>query len=175
MRALAERVGISNPYLSQIERGLRAPSDQVLESIARALKTSSRALHEAAGLVPPGQEVDDVPDPAVLIALREDALLSDAQRRALEAVYRAFTEGKVPMRRRRRRRLAAAPAEVAAAAAEAAAAAVEAADPRRRRRGAAAAAAAEAVVASDGGRRRKGGGRAADRPGTGGGGTAVTA
>ena len=127
MRTLAERVGISNPYLSQIERGLRAPSDQVLDSIARALKTTSRALHEAAGLTPPGQEADDVPDPPVLIALREDTLLSDNQRRALAAVYRAFTEGKAPMRRRRRRRLAAAPAEVAAAAAEAAAAAVEAA------------------------------------------------
>ena len=99
MRALAERVGISNPYLSQIERGLRAPSDQVLDSIARALKTTSRALYEAAGLTPPGAEADDIPDPAVLIALREDALLSDTQRRALEAVYRAFTEGKVPVRR----------------------------------------------------------------------------
>ena len=57
MRTLAERVGISNPYLSQIERGLRAPSDQVLDSIARALKTTGRALHEAAGLTPPGQEL----------------------------------------------------------------------------------------------------------------------
>ncbi|MGZ4620397.1 MAG: helix-turn-helix domain-containing protein, partial [Frankiaceae bacterium] len=116
MRTLAERVGISNPYLSQIERGLRAPSDQVLDSIARALKTTSRALYEAAGLTPPGQEADDVPDPPVLIALREDTLLSDNQRRALAAVYRAFTEGKAQKRRRRRRRLAAAPAAVAAAA-----------------------------------------------------------
>ena len=127
MRTLAERVGISNPYLSQIERGLRAPSDQVLESIAQALGTTSRALHEAAGLTPPGEEAEDVPEPAVLLALREDALLSDTQRRALESVYRAFTEGKVPVRRRRRRRIAAAHSEVAVAAAEAASAAVEAA------------------------------------------------
>jgi len=160
MRTLAERVGISNPYLSQIERGLRAPSDQVLESIAQALGTTGRALHEAAGLTPPGEEAEDVPEPAVLLALREDALLSDTQRRALESVYRAFTEGKVPVRRRRRRRIAAAHSEVAVAAAEAAAAeaasaaveaaaAAEAAVAAGAAAGAAAAAAAEAVAASD--------------------------
>ena len=55
MRQFAEVAGISNPYLSQIERGLRAPSEQVLEGIAQALKLSSDALYEQAGVTPPGR------------------------------------------------------------------------------------------------------------------------
>ena len=56
MRRFAEVAGISNPYLSQIERGLRAPSEQVLEAIARSLKISVDALYEQAGVSPPGDE-----------------------------------------------------------------------------------------------------------------------
>src|SRR4051795_2052182 len=50
MREFARAVGISNPYLSQIERGLRAPSEQVLESIAKSLETSADSLYEQAGV-----------------------------------------------------------------------------------------------------------------------------
>ena len=50
MRQFAELAGISNPYLSQIERGLRAPSEQVLESIANTLEVSADALYEQAGM-----------------------------------------------------------------------------------------------------------------------------
>ena len=55
MRQFAQMAGISNPYLSQIERGLRAPSEQVLEGIASALKLSAEALYEQAGVARPGQ------------------------------------------------------------------------------------------------------------------------
>ena len=56
MRQFAQIAGISNPYLSQIERGLRAPSENVLDAIASALKVSADTLYEQAGVSPPGEE-----------------------------------------------------------------------------------------------------------------------
>jgi transcriptional regulator with XRE-family HTH domain len=86
MRRFAELAGISNPYLSQIERGLRAPSQQVLDGIASALEMSSDALYEQAGMAAPGEE----PPSAVLEAIDEDPLLTARQRSALREVYEAF-------------------------------------------------------------------------------------
>jgi transcriptional regulator with XRE-family HTH domain len=82
-RQLAAIVGISGPYLSQIERGLRLPSERVLGAIADALRTSADALRREAG------PVDDAP-PAVLSAIAADRRLSARQRQALAEVYRAF-------------------------------------------------------------------------------------
>jgi transcriptional regulator with XRE-family HTH domain len=95
MRQFSELVGISNPYLSQIERGLREPSERVLESIATALRTTSNALYEQAGI-----DVDqpEVEGPSVPDAVKADPRLNAAQRRALLAVYQAFVEA--PRRRR---------------------------------------------------------------------------
>jgi transcriptional regulator with XRE-family HTH domain len=87
MRQFAEAVGISNPYLSQIERGLRAPSEQVVEGIARALQTSAEMLYERAGLTPPGESGEPS---AVLEAIASDPRLSARQRSALREVYEAF-------------------------------------------------------------------------------------
>jgi transcriptional regulator with XRE-family HTH domain len=87
MRQFAEVAGISNPYLSQIERGLRAPSQQVLEGIAKALSLSSDALYEQAGITPPGAEPEDN---AVLDAIAGDPRLSARQRRALAEIYESF-------------------------------------------------------------------------------------
>jgi transcriptional regulator with XRE-family HTH domain len=87
MRQFAELAGISNPYLSQIERGLRAPSEQVLEGIARALKLSADALYEQAGMARPGEQQ---PESAVLSAIAADRDLSPRQRTALREVYEAF-------------------------------------------------------------------------------------
>ena len=87
MRRFAELAGISNPYLSQIERGLRAPSEQVLESIATALGFSVDALYEQAGVAPP--RADDQ-ESAVLDAIRADPRLTARQRSALREVYTAF-------------------------------------------------------------------------------------
>jgi transcriptional regulator with XRE-family HTH domain len=87
MRQFAELAGISNPYLSQIERGLRAPSQHVLDGIAKALKLSSDALYEQAGMTPPG----GVPEHnAVLEAIDADSRLTSRQRRALAEIYESF-------------------------------------------------------------------------------------
>ncbi len=87
MRQFADRVGISNPYLSQIERGLRAPSEQVLNAIARTLRMSSDALYERAGIE---RRADDRAGSAVLDAIAADKRLSARQRTALKEVYQAF-------------------------------------------------------------------------------------
>jgi transcriptional regulator with XRE-family HTH domain len=87
MRQFAELAGISNPYLSQIERGLRAPSEQVLEAIAKTLKVSADALYEQAGVTPPGERPADT---AVLDAIAQDPNLTARQRSALRQVYEAF-------------------------------------------------------------------------------------
>lgn len=87
MRQFAELAGISNPYLSQIERGLRAPSEQVLDAIAKTLKLSADALYEQAGMHPPGEAPEDS---AVLDAIAADERLTARQRSALREVYEAF-------------------------------------------------------------------------------------
>ena len=87
MRQFATLAGISNPYLSQIERGLRAPSQQVLDGIANALSVSADALYEQAGMTPPGEEPEDN---AVLEAIAADRRLTALQRRALAEIYESF-------------------------------------------------------------------------------------
>lgn len=86
MRRFAEMAGISNPYLSQIERGLRAPSETVLDAIAASLQTSADALREQAG-VP--READG--ESPLIEAIRADSRLTAAQRRALLEIYKSFT------------------------------------------------------------------------------------
>lgn len=90
MRQLAQAVGISNPYLSQIERGLRAPSDAVLTAIAESLQTTADNLYAEAGFVtaPDG----DAEPGALLEAIEAADELTVAQRRALAEVYRAFLD-----------------------------------------------------------------------------------
>jgi transcriptional regulator with XRE-family HTH domain len=97
MRQFAQLAGISNPYLSQIERGLRAPSQQVLDGIASALKMSSDALYEQAGMPVPGDEEDPVS--SVLEAIDEDPLLTGRQRAALKEIYEAFVASSTRGRR----------------------------------------------------------------------------
>lgn len=97
VRQFADLAGISNPYLSQIERGLRAPSQQVLEGIAKALSLSSDALYEQAGMKPPGAEPEDN---AVLEAINADPRLSARQRKALAEIYESFA-GPSPSTNRR--------------------------------------------------------------------------
>jgi transcriptional regulator with XRE-family HTH domain len=97
MRQFADLAGISNPYLSQIERGLRAPSEHVLEGIAGALKVSADALYREAGIPPPGEEPADN---AVLTAIAADPRLTARQRAALREVYVAFVDSSPRARRR---------------------------------------------------------------------------
>jgi len=104
MRQFAQMAGISNPYLSQIERGLREPSEKVLEAIARSLQVSSEALYEQAGI---SDEEPSAP-PALVEAIRADPVLTGRQRQALIEIYEAFTakNGVAAPRRRRRPRAA---------------------------------------------------------------------
>jgi transcriptional regulator with XRE-family HTH domain len=100
MRQFAEMVGISNPYLSQIERGLREPSEKVVEAIARNLDVSADVLYRQAGLDP---DAADAEEPRARVAIRDDPRLSPRQRQALLEVYDAFVGAGRPLRRRRRR------------------------------------------------------------------------
>ena len=91
LRKLADSAGISNPYLSQIERGLRKPSAEALKKIARALSISAESLYVRAGLLEErGQTV------TVLESIRADADLTPKQKDALEEIYKTFVEKGTP-------------------------------------------------------------------------------
>lgn len=99
MRQLAAAVGISNPYLSQIERGLRAPSEAVLIAIAESLETSVDRLYDDAGFVEPiDEESDDVGGLEAQIGAANE--LTAAQRRALAEIYRGFVDANAVRRAR---------------------------------------------------------------------------
>ena len=84
LRQLSALTNVSNPYLSQIERGLSEPSIRVLKSIAEALNISAEALYEQAGLI----ARDRLDEPATEAAIRSDSRLTEQQRHALLTVYR---------------------------------------------------------------------------------------
>ncbi len=86
LRQLAEQAGVSNPYLSQIERGLRKPSAEILQQIAKGLRISSEQLYVQAGIL------DERPagELAVEAAVLSDAALHERQKRVLLEIYRSF-------------------------------------------------------------------------------------
>lgn len=96
LRQLAEMTGISNPYLSQIERGLREPSETVLDALAHNLELSADTLYEYAGRPRGDEEPEAWP---VVDAIKADERLTARQRQAMIEVYDSFTG-----RRRARRR-----------------------------------------------------------------------
>src|SRR5262245_53070563 len=85
LRKLSERAGISNPYLSQIERGLRKPSAEILQGIARGLRISAETLYVRAGIL---DERGEHPD--VVATILQDPSLSDRQKQVLVEIYRSF-------------------------------------------------------------------------------------
>ncbi|HEX6945833.1 MAG TPA: helix-turn-helix transcriptional regulator [Acidimicrobiia bacterium] len=85
LRRLAEKVGISNPYLSQIERGIRKPSAQVLRNLSRALEVSANTLYTKAGLID-----EDLPPVSVNDAIESDERLTPDQKKVLLDMYRAL-------------------------------------------------------------------------------------
>jgi transcriptional regulator with XRE-family HTH domain len=87
LRQLSALTEVSNPYLSQVERGLHEPSVRVLKSIADALNVSAETLFEHAGLISGTEKLDDE---ATEAAIRADRRLTEAQRRALLSVYRSY-------------------------------------------------------------------------------------
>jgi len=88
VRKMSELAGISNPYLSQIERGLRKPSAEILQQIATALRISAETLYVRAGFLEPHD--DDAPD--LEREIRRDPTLSDRQKEALLEVYHSFQD-----------------------------------------------------------------------------------
>src|SRR6516165_3286060 len=85
LRQLADQAGVSNPYLSQIERGLRKPSADILQQIAKGLRISAEALYVQAGIL------DDRPaDSGVRSALLADPELSERQKQVLIEIYESF-------------------------------------------------------------------------------------
>ena len=86
LRQLAEQAGVSNPYLSQIERGLRKPSAEVLQQLAKALRISAEQLYLRAGIVSP----DDGVGGSVELAILGDTALTERQKQSLLDVYQSF-------------------------------------------------------------------------------------
>lgn len=86
LRQLAEQAGISNPYLSQIERGLRKPSAEVLQQLAKGLRISAESLYLRAGILDP----EDHHTSGVAEAIAADTRLNDRQRRLLLDLYATF-------------------------------------------------------------------------------------
>jgi transcriptional regulator with XRE-family HTH domain len=86
LRQLAEQAGVSNPYLSQIERGLRKPSAEVLQQLAKALRISAEQIYVQAGILKP----DDDQVRSVELAVLADPVLTARQKQALLAVYQSF-------------------------------------------------------------------------------------
>ena len=89
LRQLAEQTGVSNPYLSQIERGLRRPSAEVLQQLSKALRVSAETLYVKAGILDP----EDHPSTTVETAVLSDVAITERQKRVLIDVYRVLREG----------------------------------------------------------------------------------
>ena len=92
LRQLAKSVGISNPYLSQIERGLRAPSEAVVEALAASLDLSVEELYRRAGYVEPSASPDDQNQSDLADAIATAPELTSAQRRAMAEIHRSFID-----------------------------------------------------------------------------------
>jgi len=91
LRKLSEMAGVSNPYLSQIERGLRKPSAEILQQIARALEISSETLYIRAGIL------EERPDGVDLVAeIRRDPYIGEEQKRTLIQIYESFRAAAPP-------------------------------------------------------------------------------
>ena len=85
LRELARTAGVSNPYLSQVERGLRKPSAEILASIARGLKISAESLYEQAGILDRRSG-----NPDTVAAIRSDEALSERHKAVLLELYETY-------------------------------------------------------------------------------------
>jgi transcriptional regulator with XRE-family HTH domain len=92
LRKLCELAGISNPYLSQIERGLRKPSAEILQAIARGLRISAETLYVRAGILDERAEHEDL-----VSRILADPTINERQKQALVDVYRSFQQDREPV------------------------------------------------------------------------------
>jgi transcriptional regulator with XRE-family HTH domain len=90
LRKLSELAGISNPYLSQIERGLRKPSAEILQAIARALRISSETLYVRAGILEERETDEDLVEDIL-----RDRTITEGQKQALVEIYRSFQRERI--------------------------------------------------------------------------------
>jgi transcriptional regulator with XRE-family HTH domain len=88
LRQLADQTGISNPYLSQIERGLRRPSAEVLQQLSKALRVSAETLYVRAGILDPDEHATS----SVELAVLADSAITERQKRVLIDVYSSFVK-----------------------------------------------------------------------------------
>lgn len=86
LRQLAEAAGVSNPYLSQIERGLRKPSAEILQQLAKALRISAETLYVQAGMLD-ARERDELEVPAAILT---DPAINERQKQVLIQIYESF-------------------------------------------------------------------------------------
>jgi transcriptional regulator with XRE-family HTH domain len=93
LRKLSEMAGISNPYLSQIERGLRKPSAEILQQIARALEISSETLYIRAGILESREGDTDL-----VSEIRRDSWINEDQKKTLIQIYESFRSERHPPR-----------------------------------------------------------------------------
>jgi transcriptional regulator with XRE-family HTH domain len=87
LRQLADAAGVSNPYLSQIERGLRKPSADILQQLAKALRISAETLYVQAGILDEREREDLLQVPAAILA---DPSINEGQKQALLQIYESF-------------------------------------------------------------------------------------
>jgi transcriptional regulator with XRE-family HTH domain len=109
LRKLAEAAGVSNPYLSQIERGLRRPSAEILNGIAKALRISAETMYVKAGILDDRKGAEDVA--ATILA---DRSITEQQKQVLVQIYTSFREETERRRASRRRKTPKAEAAVPA-------------------------------------------------------------
>jgi transcriptional regulator with XRE-family HTH domain len=110
VRKLASMAGVSNPYLSQIERGLRRPSADILNGIAKALRISAETLYVQAGILDERERDDG----DLVSAILADRTITERQKQVLVQIYSSF-RGETDRRRQERGRRTRAPATPAAA------------------------------------------------------------
>lgn len=111
VRKLASMAGVSNPYLSQIERGLRRPSADILNGIAKALRISAETLYVQAGILDERKRPDD----DLVSAVLADRTITEQQKQVLIQIYSSFREETEARRKARRTRRTKVPATPAAA------------------------------------------------------------
>jgi transcriptional regulator with XRE-family HTH domain len=99
LRNLAKAAGVSNPYLSQIERGLRRPSAEILNGIAKALRISAETLYVKAGILDDRKAAEDV-----VASILADRSITERQKQVLVQIYTSFRDETEARRARRRRK-----------------------------------------------------------------------
>jgi transcriptional regulator with XRE-family HTH domain len=96
LRQLSELAGVSNPYLSQIERGLKRPSAEILQQLAKSLQVSAESLYVRAGILEERPDASDRPAQGARSAIAADPALTDRQKAVLLDVYDSFVGERPP-------------------------------------------------------------------------------